>query len=252
MTSVIDNGLPLSAFADIVHSSAEHIDFVKFGWGTSVVTPKLMEKIDVLKTQNIGFWLGGTLFEICYSQGKLDELVQWAKDIGAEYFEISDGTIELNENTKCSLIRELSSEFKILSEIGSKDSDQVMSPSTWVQHITKELEAGAWKVVAEGRESGTAGIYRRTGEVRLGLIQDMADAGIDFDSLFFEAPIKAQQVWFLRNFGADLNLANISANDVIGLETLRLGLRADTANFSVPNHHPFRRRSDLKQNDVRD
>jgi phosphosulfolactate synthase len=252
MSSVIDNGLPLNVFTDVIESAEEHIDFIKFGWGTSVVTPNLQQKIDVLKKHNIGFWFGGTLFEICYSQRKLDSLAHWVKDTGAEYFEISDGTIELDERNKCSLINELSSEFKVLSEIGSKDSDQVMSPSTWIQHITRELDAGAWKVIAEGRESGTAGIYRSTGEVRLGLIQDMADAGINFDSIFFEAPKKSQQVWFLRNFGTHVNLANISPNDVIGLETLRLGLRADTAILSVPNHHPFRRKTDLSRQDIKD
>jgi len=133
----------------------------------------------------------------------------------------------------------------VLSEIGCKDSIRVKSPSEWVDRIGQELEAGAWKIIAEGRESGKAGIYRNTGEVRLGLIQDMVNAGVPFDSISFEAPLKSQQAWFIRNFGSEVNLANISADDVIGLETLRLGLRVDTAHLSVPGLRPTRGETDI-------
>lgn len=240
LTGVIDNGLPLGVFIDMVQSTAEYLDFVKFGWGTALVSSAMEKKIEALQAHDIDFWFGGTLFEISYSQEKLDSFVQWSRQLGAKHFEISDGIIELEQDIKCDLISELSEEFMVLSEIGCKDSVRVMSPSEWIDRIGHELEAGAWKIIAEGRECGKAGIYRNTGEVRLGLIQDMVNAGVPFDSMFFEAPLKSQQAWFVRNFGSEVNLANISSGDVIGLETLRLGLRADTAHLSVPGHQPAR------------
>lgn len=244
LTSVIDAGASLACFEDVISSTGEYIDFVKFGWGTSVVTPIIEAKINILKENGIDFWFGGTLFEICYSQGKLDKYLKWVESTGTKYFEISDGIINIELETKCGIVRDLSKDFNVLSEIGSKDSEEVMSPSQWIQHIEKELEAGAWKLIAEGRESGTAGIYRNTGDVRLGLVHEIDEAGVDFDRIFFETPQKVQQIWFLSNFGPNINLSNIAITDVIGLETLRLGLRSDMAQTLGTINHPKRRSTD--------
>ncbi|SLN22737.1 phosphosulfolactate synthase [Oceanibacterium hippocampi] len=234
VTAVIDSGLTLGGFRDFLESAHPYVDFVKFGWGTAVVTPTLDEKIAILRQHGIEFWFGGTLFEIAYAQGKLDEMVAWAKDLGVSHFEVSDGTIQMKTVEKARLIERLSADFLVLSEVGSKDAAEVMSPSQWIRQIRAELDAGAWRVIAEGRESGTAGIYRDTGDVRLGLIQELEEGGIDFDKMFFETPQKVQQVWFLSHLGPNVNMANIAPRDVIGLETLRLGLRSDTVKFSLP------------------
>ena len=232
LTCVIDPGLGVGEFADLIQSAGCYIDLVKFGWGTGIITRGLNEKIRVLKENDIGFWFGGTLFEIAYAQNRLDELVNWVKAHGARYFEISDGTIVLDLKEKSLLIRRLSERFDVLAEVGSKDVKVVMSPKQWIKHINEALNAGAWRVIAEGRESGISGIFRETGEVRMGLIQELQEAGLDLNRMLFEAPQKAQQVWFLRNTGLDVNLSNILPRDVINLESLRLRLRSDTMTYT--------------------
>jgi phosphosulfolactate synthase len=171
--------------------------------------------------------LGGTLMEVAISQGRLDDYRRWISELGLTHVEVSDGSIVLDHDEKLALIASLAKDFTVLSEVGSKDTAAVVAPYRWVQAIETELEAGAWKVITEARESGTAGLYRPDGEIRTGLVDEIVHS-IDPTRLLFEAPQKAQQVWFIKMFGPNVNLGNIHPDEVIPLETLRLGLRADT------------------------
>jgi phosphosulfolactate synthase len=203
------------------------VDLVKLGWGTALVSPNLKAKLERYTEAGVPVVLGGTLTEIAIRQGRVEGLVAWMRELGLRHVEVSDGTIALDPEVKCELIEGLSREFTVLSEVGSKDAEFIMPPYVWVEQIQRDLSAGAWKVIAEARESGTAGIYRASGEVRTGLIEEIAHA-VDPERLIFEAPRREQQVWLLRHFGAECNLGNIAPADVLSLETLRLGLRSDT------------------------
>jgi phosphosulfolactate synthase len=172
--------------------------------------------------------LGGTLTELAIAQGRLDRMIAWVHELGIGHVEVSDGTITIEHDRKLALIERLAQEFVVLSEVGSKDDTRIMAPFRWVEQIEAELAAGAWKVIAEARESGTVGIFRHDGEVRMGLIDEIAHA-VSPDKILFEAPRKDQQVWFVRRFGPDVNLGNIAPQEVLSLETIRLGLRSDTA-----------------------
>ena len=228
LTHVLDRGLSVAAVDGLVEVAGPYIDIVKLGWGTAVVTDNLHAKLDRYRAHGIPVVLGGTLTEVALSQKRTDGLVAWLRELGLGHVEISDGTIALPRAEKLALITELAADgFVVFSEVGSKDAEEIMAPYRWVEQIEAELGAGAWKVVAEARETGTAGIYRPDGEVRMGLIDEIAHA-IDIDRVLFEAPRKDQQVWFLRRFGSEVNLGNIAPDDVLSLETLRLGLRADT------------------------
>ena len=227
LTHVIDKGLPLQAVEGLLDVSGDMIDIVKLGWGTAYVTANLRDKIALYESAGIPVVLGGTFWEVCAIQNKLDEWRRWVGELGLRHVEISDGTISISHSTKLEHIERLSQEFVVLSEVGSKDLATVIAPYRWVELIEAELRAGAWKVITEARETGTAGIFRGDGEVRMGLIDEIVHA-IDPDRLLFEAPQKAQQVWFIRKFGPNVNLGNIPPDEVIPLETLRLGLRADT------------------------
>jgi phosphosulfolactate synthase len=171
--------------------------------------------------------LGGTLTELAIRQGRVDGMIEWLRELGLRHVEISDGTISVDPQVKRALIERLASEFTVFAEVGSKDVDFIMAPYVWVEQIERDLDAGAWKVIAEARESGTAGIYRANGEVRTGLIDEIAHA-VDPNRLIFDAPRHKQQVWLLKRFGPECNLGNIAPDDVLSLETLRLGLRSDT------------------------
>jgi phosphosulfolactate synthase len=203
------------------------VDIFKLGWGTAVVTGNLEPKLERLARHDIPVVLGGTLTEIAIRQGRVDGLIAWLRELGLRHVEISDGTITLEADVKRELIERLSRDFIVLAEVGSKDADFIMAPYIWVEQIERDLAAGAWKVIAEARESGTAGIYRANGEVRTGLIDEIAHA-IDPDRMIFDAPLQRQQVWLLTRFGTECNLGNIAPADVLSLETLRLGLRSDT------------------------
>lgn len=203
------------------------VDIVKLGWGTALVSANLKAKLDLYASRDIPVVLGGTLTELAIRQGRVEGLVAWLRELGLRHVEISDGTIVVEAAVKRELIQRLSREFTVLAEVGSKDADLIMAPYVWVEQIQRDLEAGAWKVIAEARESGTAGIYRATGEVRTGLIDEIAHV-IDPERIIFEAPLREQQVWLLQRFGTESNLGNIAPADVISLETLRLGLRSDT------------------------
>jgi phosphosulfolactate synthase len=228
ITHVIDRGLSVAEVDGLVEVAGASVDVVKLGWGTAVATANLEAKLARYRAHDIPVVLGGTLTELAIMQGRVDGLIAWLRELGIRHVEVSDGTVAIDPATKRELITRLAKEFTVFSEVGSKDSDEIMAPYRWVEQIRAELEAGAWKVVAEARESGNAGIYRPDGELRMGLIDEIAHA-VDPASLIFEAPRKAQQVWFLRRFGPDCNLGNIVPGDVLALETLRLGLRSDTA-----------------------
>jgi phosphosulfolactate synthase len=202
-----------------------YIDIVKLGWGTAYVTQNLRRKLDVLREKPVV--VGGTFFEVVYLKDKVDEYKQWLSELGLTHVEISDGTVDIPRERKLELIADFARDFTVLSEVGSKDSDVNFAPYLWVQWIKEELEAGAWRVITEAREGGTAGIFRPTGEMRTGLIDEIAH-DIDVTELVFEAPTKTAQAWFVNHFGPTVNLGNIPPDEVIPLETLRLGLRGDT------------------------
>lgn len=232
ISMIIDTGIPLNNVRDHLEMASNYVDYVKLGWGTAIVTQNLKEKIDLYKEYSIPISLGGTFFELAYLQNQLPQLSEYLKELGIEYLEISDGTIELSLDKKIELIKFFRDDFKVLSEVGSKDIKKVVSPKKWVEEIKATLDAGSWKIIAEGRESGQAGLYRDSSEIRTGLIDEIIDE-IAIKDLIFEAPQKAQQAWFINNFGTDINLGNIAYSSIIGLETLRLGLRSDT----LPNIH---------------
>jgi phosphosulfolactate synthase len=228
VTHVLDRGLSLADVDGMIEVAGDCVDIVKLGWGTALATGNLAPKLARYRAHGIPVVLGGTLTELAISQDRLEELIAWVHELGLEYFEISDGTIALEHERKLELIERLAREFTVLSEVGSKDDTGAITPPyRWVEMMHRELAAGAWKVIAEGREAGTAGIFRPTGEVREGLIDEIVHE-IDVTRIMFDAPRKHQQVWFVRRFGSDVNLGNIAAGDVLALETLRLGLRSDT------------------------
>jgi phosphosulfolactate synthase len=228
VTHVIDRGLSIAEIDGMVEVAGDFIDIVKLGWGTALATGNLERKLERYREHGIPVVLGGTLTELAISRGRLEALIAWVKELGLSHFEISDGTIALEHERKVELIERLASDFTVLSEVGSKDdTGDITPPYVWVEQMRAELAAGAWKVIAEGREAGTAGIFRPTSEVREGLIKEIVH-GIDPAEIMFDAPRKDQQVWFIRRFGPQVNLSNIPVGEVLALETLRLGLRSDT------------------------
>jgi phosphosulfolactate synthase len=227
LTHVLDKGLSLEQARQFLEVAGDLVDIVKLGWGTAVVTPNVQEKIALYQSHGVPVSFGGTFFEVCYRQGKLNEYLRLVDDCGMSCLEISDGTIAIDEDDKLAIVRRLSKRYKVLSEVGSKDESVVITPSRWVELIGRELEAGAWKVITEGRESGTVGIYRPSGDVKDGLLEEIRET-FDADQLLFEAPIKRQQAWFIKQFGSNVNLGNIPPEEVISVETLRLGVRGDT------------------------
>jgi phosphosulfolactate synthase len=227
LTHVIDKGLNLREIEGLFDTAGEYVDIVKFGWGTSYVTNNLEKKIALYRSFATPVVCGGTLFEAVYGQGKLDAFKRWLEHYRFSHVEISDGTLDIPREDKLGLIADFARDFTVLSEVGSKDEDVVYAPYQWVEWIGEELAAGAWKVITEGREGGTAGIYRPTGEMRTGLVDEIVHT-IAVDDLVFEAPSKASQAWFVKHFGSEVNLGNIPPDEVIALETLRLGLRGDT------------------------
>jgi phosphosulfolactate synthase len=227
ITHVLDRGLSVAGVDDLIESAGSSVDIVKLGWGTALVSPNLTKKLERYASYGIPVVLGGTLTELAVRQGRVEQMVAWLKELGLGYVEVSDGTIALEREAKCRLIERLAKEFTVLSEVGSKDAEFIMPPYVWVEQIEGDLKAGASKVIAEARESGNAGIFRANGEVRSGLVTEIAHA-VDPDRLIFEAPLRQQQVWLLQHFGMECNLGNIAPDDVLPLETLRLGLRSDT------------------------
>ena len=228
LTHVLDRGLSLAEVDGLIETAGASVDIVKLGWGTALVSANLRPKLARYAEYGIPVMLGGTLTELAIKQGRVEGLLAWLRELGLRHVEISDGTIPLEPEVKSHLIRQfVACGFTVLAEVGSKDTDFIMAPYVWVEQIERDLEAGAWKVIAEARESGTAGIYRADGEPRTGLIDEILHA-VDADRMIFEAPRKDQQVWLLQHLGGECNLGNIAPEDVLSLETLRLGLRSDT------------------------
>lgn len=229
-TMAIDNGLPFNLFCDFVESASDHVDFVKFGWGTSVVTASVEKKVAFLQNAGVHFYLGGTLFEKYIIQNRFQQYRELLRDLGCEYVEVSNGTIDLEDIKKSEYVAALSAEFKVISEVGSKinERSENMAPNRWVEYIRDDLAAGALLVTLETRESGRGGICRPNGELRYGLLEEILTSGIDPNTLLFEAPSMELQSYFVRRIGPDVNLGNIAPSDLIGLETIRLGLRSET------------------------
>jgi len=229
LTMIMDKGLSLKQAEDFLSSSHAHTDIIKLGFGTSIVTPNIADKIKLYKQHGIRVYAGGTLFEAFAIRNQLDDYKKYMNNIGLEMVEISDGSIMINHDEKCKKISEFSKEFLVISEIGSKDTTVEINQEDWSRFMQNELSAGSWKVIAEARESGNIGIYNNDGEIKSDLISGITKI-IPPEKILWEAPNKNQQVWFINKFGANVNLGNISADDVIPLECLRIGLRSDTFN----------------------
>jgi phosphosulfolactate synthase len=227
LTHVMDKGLNLRDIEGMFDVGGEYVDIVKLGWGTSYVTNNLEKKIALYRHFETPIVCGGTLFEAVWGRGKIDEFKTWLLDHRFSHVEISDGTLEITREQKLVLIEVFARDFVVLSEVGSKDSDVVFAPYQWVEWIKEEKDAGAWKVITEAREGGSAGIFRKDGDMRTGLIDEIAHE-VSVDDVIFEAPTKSSQAWFVTHFGPNVNLGNIPPDEVIPLETLRLGLRGDT------------------------
>jgi phosphosulfolactate synthase len=227
LTMVMDKGLSLRQVEDFLEVSGTHTDIVKLGWATSYVTPNLKEKLKLYKEAGIPVYFGGTLFEAFIVRDQFDDYRRVLEQYGMQYVEVSDGSIEIEQDEKCEYIRKLSKDFTVISEVGSKDATKIFAPYKWIQLMKTEIEAGSWKVIAEAREGGNVGIYRDSGEVRQGLVDEILTQ-IPEETIIWEAPQKAQQVWFIELIGTNVNLGNIAPAEVIPLETIRLGLRGDT------------------------
>lgn len=227
LNMVMDKGLGLREVENFIETCADYTDIVKLGFGTSAVTPNLKEKIDLYHKAGIPVYFGGTLFEAFVIRGQFDDYCRLLDTYKITHCEVSDGSIEISEEEKCGYIRALAKERVVLSEVGSKDAEKIIPPYKWIKMMQAEIDAGVWKVIAEARESGTVGIFRNSGEVRSGLIEEILTK-IPQETILWEAPQKAQQVWFMNLYGHNVNLGNIAPNEVIPLETLRLGLRGDT------------------------
>jgi phosphosulfolactate synthase len=240
-TALIDPGLPLGLFADTLNAHHPYIDAVKFGWTTGLFTTALTAKIEIASRLQIDCWVGGTAFEMAWQEGKLDDYLAWLRQLGLTRVEISDGTVSLPASERQRLIQDLRSAFGIIAEIGKKDVHIEPDAAAWIALARADLAAAADFVIFEGRESGTAGVYGGEGEIRSDLLGAILSAGLPCDRLVFEAPRKDQQAWFLRRLGPDVNLSNIAWSDVIPLETLRRGLRSDTAGLFSSNIQRARR-----------
>jgi phosphosulfolactate synthase len=227
VTHVIDTGLTTDQAAGLMASAAEYVDLVRLGWGSAYVTRDLRDKLDAYRAGGVPVMLGGTLTELAWLRGCVDELAAWLHELEIEHVEVSSGTVAIPPGEKLELIERLARDFTVFAEVGEKDPAAIMAPYRWVESIRDALSAGATQVVCEGRATGDAGMYRPDGEARTGLIDEIVHE-VDAPRLIFEAPQKHQQVWFIQHFGPDVNLGNVLPQDVISLETLRLGLRADT------------------------
>ncbi len=227
---MVDGGLPTHQFQDIVESGAEFLDFVKFGWGTSLVTKDLQRKIDIVDEAGVSYYFGGTLFEKFVLQNRFDDFRDLCHDWSCRYVEVSNGTISLSGMEKAGYITKLADDFQVISEVGFKDAErsELLAPDRWIEAVHDDLHAGAVLVTLEARESGRSGICRPNGELRFGLIEEILDSDVPVDRLLFEAPSTELQCYFVKRVGTDVNLGNIPSTAILGLETIRLGLRSDT------------------------
>jgi phosphosulfolactate synthase len=224
---VMDKGLSVEEARNFLSVAGPHVDILKLGFGTSFVTPRLREKIELYQSHNIPVYFGGTLFEAFLIRNQLDEYIKVIKEYGITYMEVSDGSVTIPHAEKCGYIEKLSKLGLVLSEVGSKDAEHIIPPYKWIELMRAELNAGATYVIAEARESGNVGIYRGSGEVREGLVQEILTQ-IPEEKIIWEAPQKAQQLYFLELVGCNVNLGNLAPHEVIALEAMRIGLRGDT------------------------
>lgn len=234
ITMVMDKGLSVPEAQNFMSVSHPHVDIVKLGFGTSFVTPNLREKIEVYRSYDIPVYFGGTLFEAFLIRDQFNDYISVCKDYGISYMEVSDGSITIPHAEKCGYIEKLAKHGTVLSEVGSKDAAHIIPPYKWIELMRAELGAGSTYVIAEAREAGNVGIYRGTGEVREGLVQEILTQ-IPGEKIIWEAPQKAQQLYFIELLGCNVNLGNIAPTEVIPLETMRLGLRGDTFNLFINN-----------------
>ncbi|TAG52470.1 MAG: phosphosulfolactate synthase [Cytophagales bacterium] len=229
-TMAMDKGLSVREAEDFMDVAGNYVDIVKLGWATSYVTSRLEDKLKVYKNAGVPVYFGGTLFEAFIVRGQFDDYRRILDKFGLQYAEVSDGSIELPHDVKCEYIRKLSTQVTVLSEVGSKDAEKIIPPYKWIQLMQTELDAGAWKVIGEAREGGNVGLFRSSGEVRSGLVEEILTK-IPVEKIIWEAPQKEQQVWFIKLCGTNVNLGNIAPKEIIPLETIRLGLRGDTFSY---------------------
>jgi phosphosulfolactate synthase len=235
LTHVLDTGVTAAAAADVLAGAGPYVDIWKTGWGTAYVDAAVVEKLAVLRRNRVAACLGGTMLEIAWSQGVVDACLDWADSAGFTHVEVSRGTMPMGADDKRALVRRASGRFVVLTEVGTKDPDDLPDPGAWRDEAVADRDAGAALVVAEGRASGTVGIFDAHGRPRDAVVEALVE-GIGVDHVVFEAPRTAQQAWFVRRFGPDVNLGNVATSDVLGVETLRLGLRSDTAACPVGTH----------------
>jgi phosphosulfolactate synthase len=233
LTMVMDKGLSINEVENFLSVGAPHVDIVKLGFGTSFVTPNLKQKLEVYQKHNIPLYLGGTLFEAFLIRGQMNDYISVLKDYGITDVEVSDGSIEIPHHEKCGYIEQMAKHFRVFSEVGSKDAAHIIPPYKWIELMKAELNAGSSYVIAEAREAGNVGIYRSSGEVREGLVQEILTQ-VPAEKIIWEAPQKAQQVYFLELIGCNVNLGNIAPNEIIPLEAMRIGLRGDSFFFYIP------------------
>jgi len=254
LTMVMDKGLGLRETELFLEGNVSFVDIAKFGFGTALVTEQLEEKLKMYRSAGIDPYFGGTLFEIFYARGMTEQYFKFLDKHKMEMMEISDGSIIIPHDEKCELIARASKKYKVLSEVGSKDSGIIVTPARWIKSMKNELDAGSWKVIAEGRESGNVGVFRPNGSAHSLLINRIIK-NVDPQDIMWEAPQKNQQVWFIKMFGANVNLGNIAPNEVIPLECLRLGLRGDTFFDGLPKETAERLRhvnDDFEEEEIED
>jgi len=227
LTMIMDKGLGLDEVRNFLSTSLPYVDIVKLGFGTSYVTSNLKEKLAIYKEHNVPVYFGGTLFEAFIIRDQFQDYIDAMKEYGIDHVEVSDGSMDIDHKEKCKYISELAKHATVLSEVGSKDAANIIPPYKWIELMRAELEAGSSYVIAEAREAGNVGIYRGSGEVREGLVQEILTQ-IPSEKIIWEAPQKAQQLYFLELLGANVNLGNIAPHEVIALEAMRIGLRGDT------------------------
>lgn len=234
LTMMMDKGLSWRQAENFVDSCSDYTDIVKLGFGTSYITKDFERKIEIYHSAGLSCYLGGTLFEAFIIRGMFDDYRKLLDKFNLKTVEVSDGSIEMNHDLKCKYIEDLSKDFRVLSEVGSKEEGILISPNKWINMMQAELQAGSWKVIAEARESGNVGIYRPNGTAHVSLVNKII-AKVKVENILWEAPLKGQQVWFIKQFGSNVNLGNISHDEVIPLETLRIGLRGDTFHDFLPS-----------------
>lgn len=230
LTMVMDKGLSIEEVNNFISIAKPYIDIVKLGFGTAAVTPNLKQKIELYQKHNIPVYFGGTLFEAFTVRGQFEDYLNTVREYGLSHVEVSDGSMNIEQSVKCGYIERLAKEVTVFSEVGSKDATHIIPPYKWIELMKSELNAGSTYVIAEAREAGNVGIYRGSGEVREGLVQEILTQ-IPYEKIVWEAPQKAQQVYFMELLGANVNLGNIAPSDVIPLEATRIGLRGDTFHF---------------------